>query len=500
MKQSGFVLLLVGLLWTGSSPIQAQECPSPLTRVSDAADGEQGNLSSFRGDPSSDGTYVAFQSVASNLLPGDDNEKHDVFWRNMQTGDFLLVSIALDGSFADKDSLSPSLTCEGLLLEFTSAATDLIEGDTNGRGDVFVRDIIPGITTRVSVSSSGVQADGTSDAATIGGEGRFVAFASHATNLVPEDTNERRDAFVHDLWTAETTRISVSTSGEQGNHYSYNPQLSFDGRYVVFESIATNLVPDDTNGGADIFVHDRDTGQTVRVTLNAEGEQGNGSSERPKISSDGMFVTFESLASNLVPDDTNFAEDVFVVEWQADPPVIERVSVSSEGEQGDDVSIRPDISGDGRMVIFRSLATNLVPGGGCGSSVIYVHDRWTGITQMVSTSPTGECPNGGLASTAISCDGNYVAFTTDATNIVPDETQEWQDVFLRALDVPLLHPGDLDCDGDVDPFDLALLLGNWGPCPDACTPGDPPTCLADFDHDCDVDAFDLAFLLGNWGP
>lgn len=502
MKQSGFVLLL-GLLSTGSSPIQAQECPGPTIRVSDTPEGEQGNHNSGNGDPSSEGRYVVFVSVASNMLPGDANEDRDLFWRDLKTGAFELINITLDGGFPDRFSGEPHLPCLlslSTLVAFRSSADDLVKGDTNERSDVFVRDIDEGVTRRVSVSSTGEQGNGSSGSISISGDGSCVSFASWASNLIDDDLNGTRDAFVHDLSTGETTLISVSSSGEQGNNISWSPRLSFDGRYVGFASIATNFAHGDTNNTADIFVHDRWTGQTVRISLNAEGEQGNGSSERPQISSDGMFVTFESVASNLVPDDTNFVEDVFVVEWQAKPPVVERVSVSSKGEQGNDVSIRPDISGDGRMVKFRSLATNLVPAGDCASEGIYVHDRWTGITQMVSTSPTGECPNGGLASGAISCDGNYVAFTSDSTNIVPDETQEWQDVFLRALDVPLLHPGDVDCDGDVDPFDLALLLGNWGPCPGPCTPGDPPTCLADFDHDCDVNAFDLAFLLGNWGP
>ncbi|MCH8054350.1 MAG: PD40 domain-containing protein, partial [Planctomycetes bacterium] len=145
-------------------------------------------------------------------------------------------------------------------------------------------------------------------------------------------------------------------------------------------------------------------------------------------------------------------------------------------------------------------ATDLVPGGASGEGDVYAHDRLTGITVMASTTIDGEWGNGWSITPSISPDGTYIVFNSSATNMVPGDTNGYDDVFLRALDVPPLTPGDVDCDGEVDAFDLALLLGNWGPCPEPCTPGDPPTCLADFDHDCTVGPFDLAFLLGNWGP
>lgn len=177
MKQSGFVLLLVGLLWTGSSPIQAQEYPSPIIRVSDTPDGEQGNFNSFIGDPSSEGRYLVFLSMASNMLPGDDNEERDSFGRDLKTGAFELINITLDGGFPDlrtSEAHLPCLLSLGTLVAFSSRADDLVKGDTNERNDVFVRDIDEGVTRRVSVSSTGEQGNGTSGSISISGDGSFV--------------------------------------------------------------------------------------------------------------------------------------------------------------------------------------------------------------------------------------------------------------------------------------------------------------------------------------
>lgn len=502
MSKSGFQAALFCVVFWCADLVVAQDCPSPLVLVSVTADGQQGNHNSIRSSsPSSGGVYVAFETVADDLLPGDDNDEKDVVLKNMVTGELLLVSVTFDGGFPDKWSSSAKIGCDGTLVGFKTASTDIIENDTNDRPDVFVRDIIAGATTVASVSSTGEQGNGTSDAQNFSGDGRYVAFASWASNLVPDDNNNKRDAFVHDLWTGETTLVSVSTEGAQGNSNSFNPALSFDGRYVVFESGATTLVADDNNNTVDIFVHDRETGQTVLVSASAAGVQGNGWSSRPDISADGSVVSFESQATNLIPDDDNFKEDVFVVEWQKTPRVVERVSVSSGGEGGNFNSDHGRISGDGMRVVFNSFSTNLVPEGASGGGDVYVHDRLTGTTQKVSTTFYGEQQDMWSAGARISCDGLFVSFGSLSTNLVPGDSNDHDDIFMRALEVPLWVHGDLNCDGEVDPFDLALLLGNWGPCPRPCTPGDPEgTCPADFDGNCDVDAADLAFLLGNWGP
>ncbi len=226
-------------------------------------------------------------------------------------------------------------------------------------------------TWRVSADSSGVDGNGGSYEPSISGDGRFVAFWSPATNLVPGDTNSKEDVFVHDRQSGTTTRVSVDSLGVQGNGASLFPSISGDGRFVAFQSRATNLVPGDTNGWSDVFVHDRQTGTTTRVSVDSSGVQGNLDSSFPSISGDGRFVAFYSFANNLVSGDTNGRADVLVHDRQSGTTT--RVSIDSSGIQGKSLSEHPSISGDGRFVAFESAATNLVPGDTNAKRDVFVH-------------------------------------------------------------------------------------------------------------------------------
>ena len=237
-----------------------------------------------------------------------------------------------------------------------------------------------GTTTRVSVASDGTQANDACGDASISADGRFVAFDSAASNLVPGDTNGHEDVFVHDRQTGQTTRVSVASDGTQGNDLSDYPSISGDRRFVAFESFASNLVPGDTNGYEDVFVHDRQTGQTSRVSVASDGTQGNSTSEDPSIGGDGRFVAFESHASNLVPGDSNGSLDIFVHDRQTG--LTTRVSVASDGTQSDSYSRDPSISADGRFVAFQSQATNLVAGDTNDVTDVFVHDRVAVVTSF----------------------------------------------------------------------------------------------------------------------
>ncbi|MPV87021.1 hypothetical protein GCU85_09820 [Cardiobacteriales bacterium ML27] len=309
---------------------------------------------------SADGRYVAFQSNATNLVAGDTNGTTDVFVHDTQTGDTTRVNVDSLGTEGDRDSFSSSISADGRYVAFQSFATNLVAGDTNGNADIFVHDTQTGVTTRVSVDSVGTEADSYSQTPSISADGRYVAFTSTATNLVAGDTNGNTDIFVHDTQTGVTTRVNVDSVGTEGDNGSYNPSISADGRYVAFYSSATNLVAGDTNGVADIFVHDTQTGNTTRVSVDSVGTEGDGLSQSPSISADGRYVAFTSNATNLVAGDTNGTLDIFVHDTQTG--VTTRVSVDSNDIEGDSYSTGPSISADGRYVAFESYATNLVAG------------------------------------------------------------------------------------------------------------------------------------------
>src|SRR5260221_2148307 len=218
--------------------------------------------------------------------------------------------------FASYLQLSAGVSSDGRFVAFVSLATNLVPGDTNGKADVFVRDRLTGTTERVSVDSSGAEGDehSGSSGAGISADGRFVVFDSLADNLVPADTNAIYDIFVRDRLNGTTERVSVATGGAEGDNFSVYPSISADGRWVSFLSSATNLVPGDVNGFGDIFVHDRQSGTTSLVSVDSNGAQANHASFSSSISGDGRYVAFVSWASNLGPVDSNgtFGYRVFV--------------------------------------------------------------------------------------------------------------------------------------------------------------------------------------------
>jgi len=235
------------------------------------------------------------------------------------------------------------------------------------------------VTERVSVDSSGAQGDAGSGRPSLSADGRYVAFASDATDLVAGDTNGRTDVFVHDRQSGVTERISVDSAGAQGNGPSGDPSISADGRHVAFHSDATDLVVGDTNGRTDVFVHDRETGVTERVSVDSGGAQGNGSCFEPSLAEHGRFVAFWGRADNLVPGDTNSSWDIFVHDRVTG--ITERISVDSSGVEANSWSFYPSSSVDGQVVAFSTGADNLVAGDTNGHSDVFVHERcdatWT---------------------------------------------------------------------------------------------------------------------------
>jgi uncharacterized repeat protein (TIGR01451 family) len=288
----------------------------------------------------------------------------------------------------------------------------------------------PGVTEWVSVSSDGTGANSQSDMPAISGDGRFVAFVSLADNLVPEDTNGFADTFVHDRLTNITERVSVSSRERQGNEHSgligvaAYPAISGDGRFVAFVSQADNLVSKDNNGNADVFVRDRLLGTTERVTVNSAGEEADIGGEGPAISADGRFVAFQSQAQNLVPGDNPFLFVDQIYVHDRETGTTEIVSVNAAGEPGNSLNVQADISADGRFVVFSSFADNLVPGSQSGGLQVYLRDRVTGTIERISENAAGEPGDGSSVDPSVSLDGRFVAFQTNSGNLIGDGNHE----------------------------------------------------------------------------
>jgi Tol biopolymer transport system component len=297
------------------------------------------------------------------------------------------VSVETSGGDPNGASTVPSVSDDGTRVAFVSAATDFVPGDKNGAEDVFVRDLVTGATVRASVDSSGNEVIGTSRFPALSGDGTVVAFESDAKKLVSGDTNGYADVFVHDLVTGVTERVSVDSAGNEANWPCTGASISADGRYVCFRSIATNLVAGDTNGTADVFVHDRVTGVTERVDVDSSGVEANLGGDSGQISEDGNTVVFASSATNLVAGDTNFRVDIFVHDRTTG--VTERMSVSTSGAEANLDCSYPTISGDGQIVAFVSQSTNFVAGTTSAASDVFVHDRAAGTTILASHDASG---------------------------------------------------------------------------------------------------------------
>jgi hypothetical protein len=434
--------------------------PGQTVRASVSSAGTEGNRpqnpSVSRPALSGDGRFVAFQSVASNLVSGDTNDREDVFVRDRATGQTTRVSVSSTGTEGNDFSGGPTISQDGRIVAFTSNASNLVDGDTNNAFDAFVYDRQTGQTTRVSVSSTGAQGNGDSFASGSSADGRFVAFTSMASNLVSGDTNAHRDVFVHDRETGQTTRVSVSSSGVQGDSDSFAGIASADGRFVAFFSTASNLVPDDTNGTTDVFVHDVQTGQTSRVSVSSGGAQANGFSFSPAISADGRFVAFTSDASDLAAGDAT-GTDIFVHDRRTGQTSL--VSADRTGVGGALFSDGAALSADGRFVSFFSFAP-LTSDDSNVHEDVFIRDRLTGETRRVSVGNDGAQGNGDSVEQSLSADGRFVAFASIASNLVSGDTNLTYDTFVvggvsiapatvsvpagggsRTVDVAFAYPG-----------------------------------------------------------
>lgn len=434
-------------------------------RVSVGTGGTQGNGVSTFGSLSADGRYVAFSSSSSDLVAGDTNRSSDVFVHDRQLQITTLVSRASSGALANSDSLTAAISADGRWVAFESQATNLDPADVNAWIDIYLHDRLTGSTVLVSRGLSGPAGNGESADPTISADGRRIAFESAAADLVAGDTNGRFDVFVFELPAGTVSRASLAGDGTQGSADSGDAWISADGSSVIFTSAAPEFAPLDTNGHHDVFVRVLATGATEVASTSAAGGFGDGPCAYPSCSADGRYVVFSSLAGDLVPFDTNASSDVFVRDRVLG--TLERISLGSGSLQGDSGSSNPFLSWDGRFLAFRSYATNFAVPDLNGVPDIFWRDLANDLTLRASISTHDGEADGFNQVFGFSADGRTLAFHSYATNLVNFDTNQSPDVFVRDVwcAVPWCESGP----GGGNPAGAPSLWALGGAVPGAAT-------------------------------
>ncbi len=406
-----------------------------LQLVSQNTAGALGDDASSAPSVSEDCSKVVFQSSASNLVTGDGAGTGDVFLRDVSTGVTSPVSVGVGASDSTGSSRDARITPDGALVVFSSMRPNLVADDLNGVEDVFVRDLRTNVTQLITRASDGSQADGDSYHPELSDDGRFVVYASAARNLftvsIRWPASKRSDVLITSREDGSTRLVSQAADRTSGDGTSDFPAISGDGRYVAFVSDSSNLGAASPITGAQIYLRDLTGETTTLLSAARDGSPGDGASGAPRMTSDGRYVVFSSEATNLVPGDTNGKRDVFVRELSTG--MTHLVSLSTEGQLGDGDADFPQIAADGRYVAFVSTSTNLVGRSLSGVAQIFVRDLQEGTTTLAGLAEGGAPGNQDAMSVALSPSGRCLAFGSTATNLVSLDVNLSQDVFLAPL-------------------------------------------------------------------
>lgn len=414
-----------------SAPRNLTVLPPALQRMSQSVAGLGGDGPSYFASLSGDGRLVAFTSDATDLVPGDTNGISDVFVRDQLTGAIERISVTSDEAQGAQGGENPSMSADGRYVAFESSS-QLTSDPQSSTKNIFVRDLVAGTTTKATVPKSGdLLTNNNSYHPSLSADGRYLAFVSLATNVVPGDTNAKADVFLRDLVAGTTVRVSTDNDGNQSDNASTFPEVSADGSYVVYASTATNLVTDDTNGKSDVFRWGRSNTEVIRVSQTTEGVQVDADAYGATLSADGRYVAFHTNADTLLPAEGDGAADVYV--WDATNWSIVRASATATGQQFGQDALGATFSADGGHLSFVTYAP-LTPEDTNGLEDLYVRDLLTGTYQLASSGHHGTIGNGSTTSGMISADGSAVVFTSLATNLVPAEDRNTgNDVFHRDL-------------------------------------------------------------------
>lgn len=428
-KASSAGLILTILLFGG---VRAWSEP---TMASVGIGGIQGNGSSAYPSLSADGRYLVFASAASNLVLGDANQKSDIFRLDVIAGfsppSITRVSNGLNAE-ANDDSDYPTVSSDGRYVVFQSTANNLVSLDGNNARDVFRKDMVAGTTVLVSSAIGGGSANGDSSWAAVSRDGRYITFASDASDIVADDTNAKRDIFRKDMSTGTVVRISVASDGTQANDASQRSTISGDGRYVLFHSDASNMVSGDTNGTRDVFLRDNVNSSTSRVSLTSSGAQAppGASSEVGGLSADGRYLLFSAQGS-FIAGVTGTSRQLYRYDTQTSTLILVSTTSGQEGNgPSGELTWNTTISDNGRYVMFDTLATNLVDNF-YEKRQIAVRDTVDETTHQVSYNEhVSEAGNSDSNHPSIAAAGDIVAFASDATNLTQLDSNLSSDILV----------------------------------------------------------------------
>lgn len=367
-------------------------------------------------DSSQDGRFIVFASTATNLVSPSTNGQRQIFVKDRLTNTTTLVSVSSSGVQGNSTSMRSKISSNGRFVVFASRATNLVANDTNGDYDIFVRDLTSNTTQLVSKNAAGVYGNEGSDQPDISSDGQYVVFVSSATNLVSSPTSTFSQAYIKNLSTGDIKVVSQSSSGVAANATSSYLSISCEGRFVVFQSSANNLVSGDINSPAKGRIYIVDMLKPINpMYIKGDADQG---MAYPSISCSGNYISFVSMSSNIVTGDTNGFADTFV--YDRINATFERVSVDSAGNEGNGGTSTDyvRVSDDGKLVVFHSNATNMVSGDTNGVSDIFLRNRQAGTTELISRDASGVIGNGASLNSIMSPDGRYVIYTSRATNLV----------------------------------------------------------------------------------
>lgn len=412
--------------------------------------GAQANHNSMSARMSADGRYVAFKSLASNLIPNDGNNTWDAFRHDRATGATVAASVSTAGVLGNGMTMNEvSISDDGSRIAFESYATNLVAPDGNSVQDIFVHDFVAGTTLRASQNSAGQQVTQECIWPEISGDGRFVAFASRANNLVPNDTNNVYDIFVRDLALNTTEIVSVSSSGVAADSDCAQPWISRDGRFVLFKTSSLNFDPTKTSFYQDGFLRDRLLGITERFTLDENGgDPLGGHCEHGRCSADGRWFVWESRAIDLVPGHNDAWSDIFLRDRQSGTNL--QITVEPSGASVDAHSFAPSISPDGRRVVFVSAANHLVANDTFGTLNAFRYERTNGELTLIDRLPNG-LPGTGTSAVELAADAEAYGLATSGSNLgLPDVNgQVWLDIVAFACPYPTTYctakPNSLGC-------------------------------------------------------